>query len=78
MDTKKFAAAYRSFSVEGKVKRAGQLTQAYKIEGVPSMAVNGKYVINTDNIKSFEQLLAVTDYLVEQSRKKGGKVAPKK
>ena len=73
VDTKKFAAAYRSFSVEGKLKRAAQLTQVYKIEGVPSMAVNGKYVVNTDNITSFDQLLAVTDYLVEQSRKKGGK-----
>ncbi len=78
VDTKKFAAAYRSFSVEGKVKRAAQLTQAYKIEGVPSMAVNGKYVVVTDNIKSFEHMLAVADYLVEQSRKQGGKAAPKK
>jgi len=78
VDTKKFAAAYRSFSVEGKVKRAGQLTQAYKIEGVPAMAVNGKYVVITDNIKSFEQLLAVADYLVDQTRMKGGKAAPKK
>jgi len=78
VDTKKFAAAYRSFSVEGKLKRAAQLTQAYKIEGVPAMAVNGNYVVITDNIKSFEQLLAVTNYLVEQSRKKGGKAAPKK
>ena len=78
VDTKKFAAAYRSFSVEGKVKRAKQLTQAYKIEGVPTMAVNGKYVVVTDNIKSFEQMLAVADHLVEQSRKKGGKDAPKK
>jgi protein dithiol oxidoreductase (disulfide-forming) len=78
VDTKKFAAAYHSFSVEGKVKRAAQLTQAYKVEGVPSMAVNGKYVIVTDNIKSFEQLLAVADYLADQSRKKGGKSAPKK
>jgi len=77
VDTKKFAAAYRSFSVEGKVKRAAQLTQAYKVEGVPSMAVNGKYVIVTDNIKSFEQLLAVADYLADQSRKKGGKDAAK-
>ncbi len=77
VDTKKFAAAYRSFSVEGKLKRAAQLTQAYKIEGVPSMAVNGKYVVNTDNIKSFEHLLATTDFLIEQSRKKGGK-APQK
>jgi len=78
VDTKKFAAAYRSFSVEGKLKRAAQLTQAYKIDGVPSMAVNGRYVVNTDNIKSFDQLLGVTDYLIEQSRKKGGKDAPKK
>jgi len=78
VDTKKFAAAYRSFSVESKVKRAGQLTQAYKIEGVPAMAVNGKYVVITDNIKSFEQMLAVADYLVDQTRMKGGKAAPKK
>jgi thiol:disulfide interchange protein DsbA len=78
VDTKKFAAAYRSFSVEGKLKRAAQLTQAYKIDGVPSMAVGGKYVVNTDNIRSFEQLLAVSDFLVEQERKKGGKAAAKK
>ena len=42
------------------------------------MAVNGKYVVNTDNIKSFEQLLSVADYLVAQSRKPGAKAAPKK
>ncbi len=78
VDTKKFAAAYRSFTVEGKLKRAAQLTQAYKIDGVPSMAVNGKYVVNTEKISSFEHLLAITDYLIEQSRKKGGKAATKK
>jgi len=78
VDAKKFAAAYRSFSVEGKVKRAKQLTQAYKLEGVPAMAVNGNYVVITDNIKSFEQMLAVSDYLIDQSRKQNGKAAPKK
>lgn len=78
VDTKKFAAAYRSFSVEGKLKRAAQLTQAYKIEGVPSMAVNGKYLVVTDNLKSFEQLLSVADFLIEKSRKGEGKAAAKK
>jgi len=78
VDTKKFAAAYRSFSVEGKLKRAAQLTQAYKIDGVPSMAVDGKYVVMTDNMKSFEQLLGVSDYLVERARNEGGKAASKK
>lgn len=79
VDTKKFAAAYRSFTVESKLKRAAQLTQAYKIDGVPSMAVNGKYVVNTDHIRSFEQLLGVTDYLIDMVRKQGGgKAVPKK
>lgn len=78
VDTKKFAAAYRSFSVEGKVKRAAQLTQAYKIEGVPTIAVDGKYVVITDNLKSFDQMTAISDFLIDQARKKGGNAAPKK
>lgn len=78
VDTKKFTAAYRSFGVESKVKRAEQLTQAFKIEGVPAMAVNGSYVVMTDNIKSLDQIVAVSDYLIDQARKKGGNAAPKK
>jgi thiol:disulfide interchange protein DsbA len=78
VDTKKFAAAYRSFGVEGKVKRAKQLTAAYKIEGVPAVAVNGRYVVITDNIKSFDQMTGIADFLIEQSRKKGGSATSKK
>ena len=78
VDTKKFAAAYHSFSVEAKLKRGTQLTQAYKIDGVPSMTVNGKYVVITDNMRSFEQLLGATDYLIAQVRKTVGKTATKK
>ena len=78
VDKKKFTAAYHSFSVEGKLKRAAQLTQSYKIEGVPAMAVNGRYLVITDNIKSFDQMLSVTNHLVEQVRKQGVKPAPKK
>ena len=78
VDTNKFTAAYRSFSVEGKLKRAAQLTQAYKIEGVPAMAVNGKYVVITDNMKSFEQMTGVADFLIDLARKKGGGATQKK
>lgn len=78
VDTKKFAAAYRSFSVEGKLKRAAQLTQDYKIDGVPAMAVNGQYVVITEKIQSFDHLLAVADYLIAQSRKKDARAATRK
>jgi thiol:disulfide interchange protein DsbA len=78
VDTKKFAAAYRSFSVEGKIRRATQLSQAYKIDVVPSVVVNSKYVVLTDNMKSLEQLLSVSDYLIERSHKEGSKAVPMK
>jgi thiol:disulfide interchange protein DsbA len=78
VDTKKFAAAYRSFSVEANLKRAAQINDAYKIDGVPSMAVNGKYVVITDKIKSLEEMLSISDYLIERARKEGGNAAPKK
>jgi protein dithiol oxidoreductase (disulfide-forming) len=78
VDVKKFAAAYRSFSVEGKLKRAAQFTQAYKIDGVPAIAVNGRYVVITENMKSLQQILDVSDYLVERSRKQDSNAAPKK
>jgi len=79
VNTKEFTAAYHSFAVDSKLKRAAQLTQAYRIDGVPSMAVNGKYVVNTDSISSFEQLLSITDYLIEKVRKEeAGKAARKK
>jgi thiol:disulfide interchange protein DsbA len=78
VDTKKFAAAYRSFSVEGKMKRAEQLTQAYKIDGVPAVAVNGRYVISASAAASREQLLAIADYLIDRTRKDGAKAVPKK
>ena len=78
VDTKKFAAAYRSFSVETNLKRAAQLSEGYGIDGVPSMAVNGKYVVLTDNIKSLGQILSISDALIERSRKESGDAAPKK
>lgn len=77
VDTKKFAAAYRSFAVEGRVKRAAQLTQAYKIDGVPTMAINGKYTVSAVTATSSQQLLKITDHLIEQSRKET-KAPPKK
>jgi len=78
VDTKKFAAAYRSFGVESKLNRAAQLTRAYKIDGVPSMAVNGKYVISASATNSRERLLEVTDNLIGRLRAGGAKAAPKK
>jgi len=38
-----FAKAYNSFTVNSQLQRAEELTQRYQVQGVPFIAVNGKY-----------------------------------
>jgi protein dithiol oxidoreductase (disulfide-forming) len=45
-----FARAYNSFTVNSNMQRAEQLTQRYRVEGVPFVIVNGKYT--TDVLKA--------------------------
>jgi len=40
----KFVELYSSFGVQSKVKRAGQLQDAYQIDSVPSIAIDGRFV----------------------------------
>lgn len=44
LDKQKFLDLYNSFGVDAKVKRAVQLQQAYQIRGVPTLAVDGRYM----------------------------------
>jgi protein dithiol oxidoreductase (disulfide-forming) len=44
VDRKQFVDTYNSFSVQSKARRAAQLQQAYKIEGVPTIAIGGRYL----------------------------------
>jgi thiol:disulfide interchange protein DsbA len=46
VDPKKFDETLKSFGVQSKTKRAAQLTAAYKIDGTPAMAVNGRYTVS--------------------------------
>ena len=39
-----FKKAYHSFAVETALQRADQLVQRYRVDGVPSFVINGKYV----------------------------------
>ena len=69
VDGPKFLEQYRSFSVQAKAKQAQQLSSSYKIEGVPAMGVQGRYVTSGSQAGSNERALAVTDTLVQTVRK---------
>jgi thiol:disulfide interchange protein DsbA len=64
VDPKKFAETLKSFGVQSKTKRAAQLTVAYKIDGTPAMAVNGRYTVNAG-----DALFKTVDALIDQTRK---------
>lgn len=44
VDKQKFLDAYNSFGVQSKVKRAAQMMQPYQVDGVPLLAVDGRYL----------------------------------
>ena len=71
VDGAKFVELFKSFTVQSKVKQAQQLSQAYKIDGVPTMAVQGRYTTSGSQAGSNERALAVTDALVQSVRKAG-------
>src|SRR6185369_6375562 len=71
VDAKKFADTFKSFGVSSKVSRADQMAQAYKIQGVPSLAIDGKFMVGG---QGFNEQLAVADKLIVKARsEKSGK-----
>ena len=74
VDPKKFGETFNSFGVMSKVRRGDQMAQAYKIQGVPAIAVEGKFLVGG---KDFNETLATADKLIAQARAekagKGGK-----
>ena len=69
IDKAKFSDAFKSFGVAGKLQRAKQVVTNYKIDGVPTLAVNGKFITSPSIASGQEKALAVMDYLISEERK---------
>jgi protein dithiol oxidoreductase (disulfide-forming) len=69
VDGAKFLSAFNSFSVATSVTRAKKLAESYRLDGVPTMAVQGRYVTSPGQAGNGERALAVVDFLVARARK---------
>jgi thiol:disulfide interchange protein DsbA len=69
VDLAKYDAALRSFSVETSLKRAMQMTRAYKIDGVPAIGVQGRWIVSA-TVGDRQTMINVTDYLAGEARKR--------
>lgn len=61
-----FRAAYNSFMVDAKMRQAETMGARYGITGVPAIIVNGKYRVTASTAKSQENMIAVTNQLIQQ------------
>lgn len=68
-DMAKFTEAYRSFSVASKMRKAVQLQDAYRVEGVPSLGIAGLYYTDGSLTGSMDRALQVADHLIAEARK---------
>lgn len=69
VDKAKFAELYNSFSVSTKARRATQLQDAFKVQGVPALGIAGRWYTDGTLAGTMDRALQVTDYLVAEARK---------
>ena len=65
----KFAELYNAFGVVTKAKRAHQLQEAFKVQGVPALGIGGRFYTDGSLSGSMERALQITDYLIAEIRK---------
>jgi thiol:disulfide interchange protein DsbA len=75
VDAKKYMDAYNSFSTQSALQRDKGLLDAYKIDGVPTIAIQGKYetgpaLMQVSEDKADPATLQVMDYIISQIRAK--------
>lgn len=68
VDKDKFSAMYKSFAVTGMLEKDKALAEAYGIQGVPTLIVNGKYKFDIGSAGGEEQALELADKLIAKER----------
>jgi thiol:disulfide interchange protein DsbA len=69
LDKAKFTEIFNSFGVATKARRATQLQEAFKVQGVPSLGVAGRFYTDGTLASSMDSALGVVEYLLGQVRK---------
>jgi protein dithiol oxidoreductase (disulfide-forming) len=64
VDVAKFTAAYRSFGVNASAGTAEQMAENYRLPGVPTLAIAGKYTVGGE----YAAMLSMTDQLLAIER----------
>lgn len=68
-DAAKVADAMKSFGVATKLRQAKQAFEAYKIDGVPTLGIHGRWFTSGSLAGSNDKALVIADQLIQRARK---------
>ncbi len=68
LDREAFLDAYRGFAVSNHVRKAGQIAEEAGVRGVPSILVDGRYLVTGRLAGGNAQMVEVVDELIERVR----------
>jgi thiol:disulfide interchange protein DsbA len=68
VDGAKYSDAYKSFAVNTKLSRGQQIVNAYKVDSVPMVGVQGRYTTSPAQAGTHERTVPVMDYLIQRAR----------
>lgn len=69
VDKAAFEKTFNSFGINSKVKTAQKLQDQYLVDGVPALAIGGKYYTSPSIAKSEVRALQVASQLIEKAKK---------
>jgi protein dithiol oxidoreductase (disulfide-forming) len=67
-DDAKFLDAFKSFGVATKLRQGKQLAEAYRIDGVPTLGIHGRWFTSGSLAGTHERALAVAEQLIQRAR----------
>jgi thiol:disulfide interchange protein DsbA len=68
IDKKQWTDMFNSFSTATRASKAFQTWKAYKIDGTPTLACDGRYLTSPSMVGSRSGSLAVLDFLIQRAR----------
>lgn len=77
IDRKQWLDTFNSFTVATRASRAAQVWRAYKVDGTPTIGVDGRYTTSPAQANGRAECLRVVDFLIDRIRAEKGGVAKK-
>ena len=63
-----FERTYNSFGVRNQTQKASSITRGAQLTGVPAIIVNGRYVVDPSMAGGLDNMLKITDFLIQKIR----------